>query len=161
MGLFDRLKKKPAPILFPASVKGKVVPMAEIPDDVFSQGVLGPCIGVDPADSKVCAPFDGEILQLPDSCHALGLKGNGLEILLHIGVDTVEMKGDGFTALIKEGDHVKKGQPLIEVDLEKIAAANHPAVVIHILMESDDFSSVTPTTAASVEVGDTLMEIVK
>ena len=159
MGLFDKLRKKP--LVFPASVKGKVVPMAEIPDDVFSQGILGPCIGVDPAERQIHAPFDGEVLQLPDSCHALGLRGGGLEILLHIGVDTVEMKGDGFTALVKEGDRVKKGQPLIEMDLEKIAAAQHPAVVIHILMEADSFSSVTPPAAASVEVGDALLEIVK
>ena len=160
MGLLDRLKKKPAAVA--AAAKGTVVPMAEIPDEVFSQGILGLCIGVDPAEGTIRAPFDGKITQMPDTFHAVGIQGNnGLEVLLHVGVDTVEMKGDGFAGLVKEGDAVTLGQPLLTVDLDKVKAAGHPAVVIHILMEFDNFPKVTLTEAAAVEAGDTLMQVVK
>lgn len=160
MGLLDRLKKKP--VALSAAAKGTVVPMAEIPDQVFSQGILGLCVGVDPSDGTIRAPFDGKITQMPDTFHAVGIQGdNGLEVLLHVGVDTVDMKGDGFTGLVKEGDAVVQGQPLLTVDLDKVRSAGHPAVVIHVLIDSDSFPKVTLTEAASVEAGDPLMQVVK
>lgn len=160
MGILDKLRKKPAELA--SAVKGTVVPMAEIPDQVFSQGILGLCIGVDPAEGTICSPFDGKVTQMPDTFHAVGLQGsNGLEALLHVGVDTVEMKGDGFAGLVKEGEAVKKGQPLLTVDLDKVKAAGHPAVVIHILMDSDSFSKVTLTEAKTVEAGEPLMQVQK
>ena len=160
MGLFDKIKKKP-PVLS-AAAKGTVIQMADIPDQVFSQGVLGPCIGVDPVDGTICAPVTGKITQLADTSHAIGVQGdNGLEVLIHVGVDTVDMGGDGFTSLVKEGDSVKEGQTILKVDLEKVKAAGHPAVVIHVLINADDYSNVEMTKAASVEAGAELMRAAK
>ena len=108
MGFFDFLKKsaEPAapafPLVLAADAKGAVVPMEQIPDEVFAQGILGQCCGIDPTEGKVYAPIDGEITQAPDSGHALGIQGIGdVEVLIHVGVDTVEMKGDGFSPKVK------------------------------------------------------------
>ena len=130
MGFFDLFKKKeepavPAgPIVVAADAKGAIVKMEDIPDEVFAQGILGQCCGIDPAVGEVYAPIDGEITQAPDSLHALGIQGvGGVEVLIHVGVDTVEMKGDGFSSNVKLGDKIKKGQLLLTMDLDKIKAA--------------------------------------
>lgn len=165
MGFFDKFKKKaeaPAPLLVAADAKGAVVPMQDIPDEVFAQGILGPCCGIDPAVGEVYAPLDGEITQVPDTLHALGIQGdNGAEVLIHVGVDTVEMKGEGFAANVKLGDKIKKGQLLLTMDLEKIAAAGHPAVVITVITNSDDFAAVDLVAEGTVEAGDDLFRLTK
>ena len=120
MGFFDFLKKGPAqpaapafPMTMAADAKGTVVPMEQIPDEVFAQGILGKCCGIDPSEGKVYAPVSGTITQAPDSGHALGIQGDGgVEVLIHVGVDTVEMKGDGFSPKVKEGDTISKGQQI-------------------------------------------------
>lgn len=169
MGFLDFLKKKEDvkqapvwPAIIGAECKGTVVPMENIPDEVFSQGILGQCIGIDPAEGKVFAPVDGEITQAPDSGHALGLMSiGGVEVLIHVGVDTVDMNGDGFTPRVKEGDKVKKGQLLLEMDLDKIAAAKHPAVVITVITNTDEFASVESVASGAVEPGADLLKISK
>lgn len=169
MGFLDFLKKKEDvqqapvwPAIIGAECKGTVVPMENIPDEVFSQGILGQCIGIDPAEGKVFAPVDGEITQAPDSGHALGLMSiGGVEVLIHVGVDTVDMNGDGFTPRVKEGDKVKKGQLLLEMDLDKIAAAKHPAVVITVITNTDEFASVESVASGIVEPGADLLKISK
>lgn len=170
MGFFDFLKKKPEaasaapafPMMLAADAKGTVVPMEQIPDEVFAQGILGKCCGIDPSEGKVYAPVDGTITQAPDSGHALGIQGEGdVEVLIHVGVDTVEMKGDGFSPKVKEGDKIKKGQLLLEMDLAKIAAANHPAVVITVVTNTDDFKDVEVVASGAVEPGADLMKISK
>ena len=169
MGFLDFLKKKEDvqqvpvwPAILGAECKGTVVPMENIPDEVFSQGILGQCIGIDPAEGKVFAPVDGEITQAPDSGHALGLMSTGgIEVLIHVGVDTVDMNGDGFTPRVKEGDKVKKGQLLLEMDLDKIAAAKHPAVVITVITNTDEFASVEGVASGTVEPGADLLKISK
>jgi len=135
MGLFDRFKKKEATPAFPAvlgaTATGAIVKMEDIPDEVFAQGILGQCCGIEPAKGEIYAPCDGKITQAPDTRHALGITAsNGVEVLIHVGVDTVEMKGDGFDAKVKLDDTVTKGQLLLTMDLDKIKAAGHPAVVI-------------------------------
>lgn len=169
MGFLDFLKKKEDvkqapvwPAIIGAECKGTVVPMENIPDEVFSQGILGQCIGIDPAEGKVFAPVDGEITQAPDSGHALGLMSiGGVEVLIHVGVDTVDMNGDGFTPRVKEGDKVKKGQLLLEMDLDKIAAAKHPAVVITVITNTDEFAAVESVASGAVEPGADLLKISK
>ena len=165
--LFDFLKKKPAQeeITFPATLgavaKGTFLPMDKIPDAVFSTGVLGTCCGVDPEEGKVYAPIGGKITQLADTLHAIGIEAGGMELLIHVGVDTVDMNGDGFTPRVKEGDKVKKGQLLLEMDLDKIAAAKHPAVVITVITNTDDFASVEGVASGTVEPGADLLKISK
>ena len=170
MGFFDFLKKKPEaapaapsfPMTLAADAKGTVLTMDQIPDEVFAQGILGKCCGIDPTEGKVYAPLGGTISQAPDSGHALGIEGvGGVEVLIHVGVDTGEMKGDGFSPKVKEGDKVKKGQLLLEMDLDKIAAANHPAVVITVITNTDDFKDVELVASGSVEPGADLLKITK
>ena len=91
-------------------VQGRVIPRETIPDQTLASGVLGDGVGIEPADDLVVAPFDGTISAVADSRHAIGIEANGMEVLIHIGVDTVNMKGDGFTCLVKEGEAVKAGQ---------------------------------------------------
>lgn len=168
MGFFDFLKKQEAPAapvwpaILAADAKGAVVPMEQIPDEVFAQGILGQCCGIDPAEGKVFAPVDGEITQAPDSGHALGiLTAGGIEVLIHVGVDTVEMNGDGFSPKVKVGAKVKKGDLLLEMDLAKIAAAGHPAVVITVVTNTDDYASVELVASGSVNPGDDLLKVSK
>ncbi|MCT1901925.1 PTS glucose transporter subunit IIA [Oceanobacillus sojae] len=102
-----------------APVSGKVVPLEEVPDPVFSEKMMGEGIAIIPTDGNIFAPFDGEIVQLPETKHAIGLMDkDGNEVLIHIGLDTVELKGEGFTPKVKTGDAVSAGQPLMELDLE-------------------------------------------
>ena len=123
-------------------VNGNVIPYTQIPDDTFASGVLGQGVGVQPTGETVFAPFDGEITSVADSKHAVGLEHNGMELLIHVGVDTVAMNGDGFNCLVKEGDQVKAGQPLIRFSREKIKAAGYSDTVAVLLTNSDDMEGV-------------------
>ncbi len=125
-----------------APVPGKVIPHTEIPDPTFAAGVLGTGVGIIPETGVVCAPYDGEISSVAETQHAVGITGPGdMEVLIHIGVDTVAMAGDGFEALVQEGDQVKAGQPLVRFDRDKIKAANHPDTVVVLLTNSDDYEN--------------------
>lgn len=166
MGLLNIFKKGDKAAEFPYAIKaaanGDIVAMKDIPDAVFAQGMLGPCIGIEPSDGTIAAPCDGKIVQLSDTLHAFGIQGRAEEqILVHIGIDTVSMNGDGFTAKAKAGDSVKAGQPIIEMDIDKVKAAGHPAVVITVLSNADDYSEVKFTDAGSVSVNDDILSISK
>lgn len=145
-----------------AAAKGKVLSMEEVPDPVFSQGVLGQCCGIEPVEGKVYAPVDGEVSNIAESKHAIGFEGtNGVEVLVHVGVDTVDMNGDGFAPQVKEGDKVKKGQLVMTMDMAKIKAAGHPSTVITVVTNSDDYTSVDLVGTGDVEVGADLVKISK
>ena len=152
---------KPAPIPFPnvlgSVAQGTFVPMEEIPDPTFSQGVLGICCGIEPETGKVYSPMDGTISQLADTLHAIGMEAGGVELLIHVGIDTVGMKGDGFKSHITEGQTVKKGDLLLTMDLEKIKAAGHPATIMVIVTNSDDLASVESSASGKLMPGDQLM----
>ncbi|MDO4620296.1 MAG: glucose PTS transporter subunit IIA, partial [Lachnospiraceae bacterium] len=125
-----------------APVAGKAIAREQIPDETFASGVLGDGVGIEPTDSTVYAPFDGTISTVAESKHAVGISGAGdMELLIHVGVDTVQMNGDGFTTFVAEGDEVKKGQKLLTFDREKIAKAGHPDVVVVLLTNSDDMEN--------------------
>ena len=122
---------------------GKIIPYTDIPDPTFASGALGQGVGVEPEEGVVYAPMDGEISSVADSKHAIGITGdNDQELLIHVGVDTVEMKGDGFNTLVEEGDNVKKGQKIMEFSLQKIKEAGHPDTVVVLLTNSDDYEDV-------------------
>ncbi len=122
---------------------GKVIPYTEIPDPTFAAGTLGQGVGIVPEDEFVYAPIDGEISSVAESKHAIGISGeNDMEVLIHVGVDTVEMNGDGFEDFVKEGDKVKKGQKIMKFDREKIKKAGHPDTVVLLLTNSDDYDGV-------------------
>lgn len=153
----------PAPIPFPdvlgAAAQGTFVPMEEIPDPTFSQGVLGVCCGIEPETGKVYSPMDGTISQLADTLHAVGIEAGGVELLIHVGIDTVGMNGNGFKSHITEGQTVKKGDLLLTMDLEKIKAAGHPATIMVIVTNSDDLSSVEASASGKLMPGDPLMRL--
>ena len=123
-------------------VEGTVIAREDIPDDTFASGVLGDGVGIQPTGEVVVAPFDGTISSVAESQHAVGIEANGMEMLIHVGVDTVQMNGDGFTCLVKEGDAVKAGQPLIRFSREKIKAAGYSDTVAVLLTNSDDLEGV-------------------
>ena len=123
-------------------VKGIVIPREDIPDDTFASGVLGDGVGIRPEDGRVVAPFDGRISSVADSRHAVCIEANGMEVLIHVGVDTVNMQGEGFTCPVKEGDEVKTGQTLIVFDRDKINAAGYSDTVAVLLMNSGDLEGV-------------------
>ena len=105
-------------------LQGKVLAQADIPDETFAQGILGPGCGIEPTGDTVYAPFDGTVTQIATTLHAVGITSNdGIELLIHVGMDTVDMKGQGFTVLVKENQKVTAGTPLLKVDLDAIRAA--------------------------------------
>ena len=160
--LFDFLKgKKSSDPILSAYVDGTVVPMEQIPDGVFSQGIMGACCGIEPENGNIYAPADGTVSQLTDTLHAVGLTIGDMEVLIHAGVDTVEMNGEGFTNAVREGQTVKKGDLLLTMDLEKVRAAGHPATVILAVTNSDDFAAVEAEASGKVRVGDSLLRIRK
>ncbi len=123
-----------------AFLKGKVIPLKEVNDGVFSEGVMGDGLAIIPENEVLYAPADGEVAVLmQDSRHACGLKLDcGIELLLHIGIDTVDMKGDGFEYLIEEGQRVKTGTPLIRFSRQKIKEAGHPDVTVCVITDGGD-----------------------
>ncbi len=127
-----------------APIQGNVIPRESIPDETFASGVLGDGVGIEPETGEVVAPFDGEISSVAETRHAIGITGSGgMELLIHIGVDTVKMKGDGFTVLVSEGDKVKAGQRLMTFDISKIKAAGYSPTSAVLLTNSDEYSSCT------------------
>lgn len=145
-----------------AFLSGKAIAITEVPDQVFSQKVLGDGLAIEPTDSTLVAPADGEISVVMDgSNHACGMKlANGMEILMHIGLDTVDMNGDGFTAHIKEGDKVKAGDRLISFEPAKIKAAGHPATTMLVITEEVKGCKPVFHTGKTVTAGrDTIMTL--
>ena len=140
-----------------AFLTGKVIPLKEVNDGVFSEGVMGDGRAILPENDTLYAPCDGEVTVLMDeSRHACGLTlENGMEILLHIGIDTVEMQGDGFEYLVSLNQKVKQGTPLVRFDREKIRTAGHPDVTVCIVTEEGNAKDFEFVTDIHAEAGKT------
>lgn len=136
-------------------MKGNVKALAESEDEAFASGALGEGLAIEPTEGKLYAPFDGEIVTFFPTGHAIGLKSaDGVELLIHVGMDTVKLNGEGFTPKAKQGDRVKKGDLLLEFDIAKIKAAGYSIVSPVVVTNTDDYADVIPTDAASVNAGD-------
>lgn len=145
-----------------APVEGSLIPMEQIPDETFSTGVLGMGVGIQPAKGEITAPFDGTVTQVADTGHALGLASrDGLELLIHVGIDTVEMNGKGFAPKVREGDAIRAGQLLMQFDKAAIAAAGHPDVVVIMLTNADEYKDVTCAPAGTVVPGTQIIQVTK
>lgn len=145
-----------------APVNEKVVEMGDIPDPTFSEGVLGWTMGIYPEDGIVRAPFTGKIVQVSDTGHAVGLEGNdGIELLIHVGVDTVEMGGKGFDPKVKEGDEVNAGQELLVFDRKAVADAGHPDVVVVIVLNADDYTATELVAEGTIAAGTKMIQLKK
>ena len=140
-----------------AGLTGRVIPISEVPDEVFSQCVMGNGIAIEPESDTVVSPADAEVgVVMADTGHACGLVlDNGAELLIHVGIDTVDMGGDGFELLVKEGEAVKQGQPLIRFDPEKIRAAGHPTVTVFIVTDEGNYENAEYLSGMDGKAGET------
>ena len=144
-----------------APIKGNVVALADVKDEAFSSESMGKGIAIEPEEGKVYAPADGVISTFFPTGHAIGITtDSGVEILIHVGMDTVEMNGDGFEPQKSQGDKVKKGDLLLKFNIDKIKAAGHPVTTPVIITNSDDYADVIPTNAPKVDSGDELIQII-
>lgn len=143
-------------------VNGEVKPLSEVADDAFSSGALGQGIALVPSEGKVYAPVDGEVTTFFPTGHAIGLLSNGgAEILIHVGMDTVKLDGRGFTPRVSQGSRVKKGDLLLEFDLELIQKEGYSTVTPMIVTNTDDYTAVEPVGARSLHTGDAAIRIQK
>ncbi|GGC78605.1 beta-glucoside-specific PTS transporter subunit IIABC [Enterococcus wangshanyuanii] len=149
-------------IVLSSPLTGTIVPLDKVEDQVFSSGALGKGIAVEPTLGELYAPADGEITTLFPTGHAVGITTvDGAEVLMHIGMDTVEMDGDGFEILAKQGDQVKQGDLLIKFDIDKIKAAGHPVVTPIVVTNSADFLDVLDMDQAEVLHGEDFLAVVR
>ena len=156
--MFNLFRKKEKNNVIGSPVKGKAVPLKEVSDPTFAEEMLGKGAAVIPEDGKFYAPADGEIGMVFDTLHAVSMTTDfGAEILIHIGLDTVKMKGEGFTGHVKAGYHVKKGDLLLEVDLEKVKAAGYDTITPVLVCNTPDYASVEGIGSAQVNAGDDLI----
>lgn len=157
LGLFKG-KSKGNVIGSPCS--GKAVPITEVPDPAFSEKMLGDGFAVIPSEGKIYAPADGEVSMVFDTLHAVTMTTDqGVELLIHIGLDTVTLKGEPFTAHVAAGDHVKKGDLLMDADLEKIKAAGLNAITPVLVCNTDDYEQITLVKEGEVAPGEDVIKI--
>lgn len=140
-----------------APMQGKVIPLAEVDDGVFSEGMLGGGVAIEPENGRVTAPFDGEVQMVYETKHALGLMSeDGIELLIHIGIDTVQLNGECFDIKVADGQKIKKGQLLAQADLDGITKAGYRTVTPVIVTNSDDFETLEVFTDNS---GDKIISV--
>lgn len=143
-----------------APIQGKVIPLSKVEDQAFAGGDLGNGVAIIPSVGEIKAPFDGEITTLFPTLHAIGITGdNGIEMLIHIGFDTVKLNGKPFTAKVKQGDHVKKGDLLITFDIEKIKAAGCGITTPIIITNTANYLDVVPKDIEEAKFGDNIITI--
>ena len=143
-----------------APMAGKAIALADVADPVFASEAMGKGMAIEPTEGKVFAPVDGTITVLAETGHAVGLlSDDGAEILLHIGIDTVELKGEPFTAHVKQMQEVKKGDLLMDVDLEAVKAAGKATTTMVIITNTDDYASVDCHVGADVAPGDAVIDV--
>lgn len=139
---------------------GSVVALFDVKDEVFSTEAMGKGVAIEPTEGKVVAPFDGKIVSLLDSHHAVGIEGNNqVEVLIHVGMDTVKLEGKHFTAHVKEGDIVKKGDLLIEFDMEAIKKEGYPVTTPVVVTNTDEFEDVIVVSSGNVKAGEELLQL--
>lgn len=144
MGLFEKIGQKfnSRKIVY-MPITGKVITLSEIKDGVFSEGILGKGVGIIPEEGIVYAPFDGEVILIADTKHAIGLKSTqGVELIIHVGMDTVEMNGKGFSQQVKVGDSIKCGQQIMTFSLEEISKSGYATTTAVIVTNSDKFKAI-------------------
>ncbi|WP_243299936.1 PTS sugar transporter subunit IIA [Bacillus litorisediminis] len=137
-----------------APLTGKLVALEDVPDPVFSEKMMGDGIAIEPFDNQVVSPVDGEIIQVFPTKHAVGIKAeNGLEILIHVGLETVSMNGEGFESHVQEGSKVKTGDPLLTVNFDLVREKAKSAVTPIILTNADQIATMKKLENNEVQKG--------
>ena len=145
-----------------APMFGETVPCSEINELTFQKEMLGKSVAIRPTMGKVYAPIDGKVEMMIETLHAVSITSEqGAEILIHVGIDTVGLKGKHFKAYAKEGAIVKRGDLLLEFDIDAIAAAGYDVISPVIICNSDDYEEIEKTTVSSMKVGETIMKLKK
>lgn len=162
MGLFDSFRKKNDDIVIGAVMKGKCINIKEVPDAAFADEILGKGVAIVPVDGKVYAPVDGIISMVFPTNHAIVMvTEEGAELLIHVGLDTVSLKGAPFTVHTEAEAKVKKGDLLMEADLDAIKAANLETITPIVVCNMDKFSGIKCLTGKDVIPGDEVMMLGK
>ncbi len=158
MGLFSKKKQQ----IIVAAQSGTVVNLTEVTDPVFAQKILGDGIAIIPDSNEVLSPCDGTVVQIADTRHAVGIESDdGLEVLVHLGIDTVKLVGEGFTCFVKVGQHVKVGDKLMEMDLELIKSKNLNLISPCIITNMDDVENLKLFTGTAIAGETTVMSYQK
>ena len=161
MGFFDKLFGKKLEGIY-APIAGKAVAITEVPDPTFAEGMLGNGIAIEPAEGKVYAPCDATVDMMFTTGHAVSLVAQcGAEILIHVGLETVGLEGKPFTVHVANGDQVKKGQLLIEVDLEAVKAAGLNTITPMLICNTDDYPTFNTFVGKDVTNADVVIELAK
>ncbi len=151
------MKKKTKIIGSPLT--GKVIPLSKVSDQMFREEMLGKGCAIIPTEGELVSPMDGVIDSIPESRHAVMMSSDdGIELLIHIGIDTVELKGEHFTSLVSEGDRVYAGQALIKFDIDAIKSAGYDTATPIVVTNSEEYSSIK-TLAKKVNSGADLIEL--
>lgn len=159
----EKVKRSTDSIIVKSPIKGKVLSLEEVPDDVFAQKLLGEGIAMIPEEGTIYSPVDGEVIQLfMPSKHAIGIKSNdGVEVLIHIGIDTVKMNGDGFEAFVDTGSTVKCGQELIRFDIDKVEKNAKTVITPIVITNSNELKNIDIIANGNVDAGEEVIKIDK
>lgn len=144
-----------------APIEGKVIPLSQVEDEAFSSEAMGKGVAIIPAVGRVYAPVDGTVTTFFPTGHAIGIQSDsGAEILIHVGMDTVQLDGKGFTPKVKQDARVKKGDLLLEFDMELIQKEGYAIVTPVVITNSDDYEDVVPADVENVKSGDAIITTV-
>lgn len=153
--------KKPKTIVIKSPLKGKLVNLVDVPDPVFAEKMIGDGVAIKPLDKNVYAPVSGKIVQLFHTNHALGIEiAGGLELLLHLGLDTVKLKGEGFTALVEEKQQVRTGDKLFEVDWDIIREKAVSTITPVVITNMEVVEKMEVLAEGELSVGDDLYRVI-
>ncbi len=165
MGILDSLKKtmglsESEGTILSAPLSGMIVPIEDVPDPVFADKVVGDGIAIDPTGNQILAPTDGVIGKIFETNHAFSMEtSTGVELFVHFGIDTVELKGEGFTRIASEGQQVKAGDLVIEVDLPLLRGKAKSVITPVVISNMDDVESLSKATGSVVAGMDTLLTV--
>lgn len=160
--LLGKLKRNRKSFMLYSPLNGEIVPLRNVTDEVFSSGMLGEGIAVEPTDGKLVAPCAGVVGHVFDTHHAMNIVSDfGCEILLHIGLDTVKLKGKGFDVKVKEGQRINKGDMLCVFDPEIIKGAGLKTTTPMVITNANEFSKIEARPKCAINAGDSVLKIEK
>lgn len=158
--MFGIFKKSKKGLEIKAPVKGNIIKLEQVEDPVFAQKVVGDGVAIDPKENKVLSPVDGEVIQVFPTKHAIGLRAeNNVEILIHVGLDTVSLKGEGFEVHVNANDKVRVGDPLITFDMDVLREKAKSLVIPIVITNHKDMKSIEPKEGEVNSVEDTIMVV--